>query len=211
MKKICIVGAGGFAREVAWLIDEINEKKTEWEILGYIDENEENIGKELNGYKVIGNIDYLNTLKDVYVVIAIGNGKIREKVENKIKNKKYPILIHPTVIKSKYLSIGEGSIICAGNIITTNIKIGKHTIINLSCTVGHDVVLNDYTTILPDVNISGNVEIGKRTVVGTNAAIIQGINIGSDSMVGANATVTKEIPDFCTAVGSPARAIKFHK
>lgn len=208
MKKIYIVGAGGFAREVAWLIEDINEKKLTWEIAGFIDDNLENLGKELNGYKVLGDMDYLNNQSKANVVIAIGNGEIREKIANKIKKHEFPVLIHPSVIKSKIVEIEEGSIVCAGNIITTNIKIGKYNIINLDSTIGHDVILEDYVTVLPSVNISGNVNIGLRTTIGTGTAIIQGVEIGKDCMIGAGSVVNKAIQNYSTAVGVPARVIK---
>lgn len=211
MKKIYIVGAGGFAREVAWLIEDINEKNPTWEIMGFVDENEDNIGKELNGYKVLGNLEYLNKQEKANVTIAIGTGEIRENISNKIKNHEFPVLIHPSVIISRFVNIGEGTIICAGSIITTNIEIENHVIINLDCTIGHDVNLKNYTTILPSVNVSGNVVIDERTMVGTGSAIIQGIKIGKDSIIGAGSIVVKEIPSSCTAVGNPAKPIKFKK
>lgn len=209
MEKIYIVGAGGFAREVAWLIEDINEVSPTWEIVGFIDENSDLIGKELNGYKVLGGIDYLNNQEKANVIIAIGTGEVREKLVSKIKNHIFPILIHPSVIKSKLIQIGEGTIICAGSIITTNIEIGKHVIVNLDCTIGHDVILKNCTTILPSVNVSGNVIIGESTMIGTGSAIIQGLEIGSNTIIGAGSVVTKNIPSYCTAVGSPARPIKF--
>lgn len=208
MKKIYIVGAGGFAREVAWLIEDINEKNPIWEIMGFIDENEENIGKELNGYKVLGNLEYLNKQEKAYVIIAIGTGEVRESISNKIEKHEFPVLIHPSVIISKFVTIGEGTIICAGNIITTNIEIGNHVIINLDCTIGHDVILRNYTTILPSANVSGNVIIGEKTTIGTGSAIIQGISIGKQCMIGAGSVVNKVISDYVTAVGIPARVIK---
>lgn len=209
MEKIYIVGAGGFAREVAWLIEDINEKNPTWEIAGFIDENKDNVSKELNGYLVLGDIEYLNKQEKANVVIAIGTGEVRENLSKKIKNHRYPILIHPSVIKSKYITIDEGTIICADSIITTNIEIGKHVIINLDCTIGHDVILENYTTILPSVNVSGNVVIDERTMVGTGTAIIQGLKIGKDSIIGAGSVVVKDIPNGCTAVGNPAKPIKF--
>ncbi|MGL5613393.1 acetyltransferase [Cetobacterium sp.] len=208
MKKIYIVGSGGFAREVAWLIEDINEKNPTWVIMGFIDENEDNIGKELNGYKVLGNLEYLNKQERAYVTIAIGTGEIRESISNKIENHEFSILVHPSVIMSKFVAIGEGTIICAGNIITTNIEMGNHVIINLDCTIGHDVILKNYATILPSANISGNVVIGEKTTIGTGSAIIQGISIGNQCMIGAGSVVNKAIMDYATAVGIPARVIK---
>lgn len=212
MKDIVIIGAGGFGREVAWLIEDINKENKEWNFLGFVDDNEEIQGKEINGYKVVGNIEWLKN-QELYVVNAIGDPIIKKKVMERLQGSKnkYPVLIHPSVIYSDKVTFGEGSIICAGNIITVNIEIGKHVIINLDCTIGHDAKIGDYSTILPSVNVSGNVDIEECVSVGTGSAIIQGIKIGNNTIVGAGAVVVKDLPANCTAVGSPAKPIKFHK
>lgn len=209
MKKLVIIGAGGFAREVAYLIEEINRNKLEWDLLGFIDDNKDNLNKELNGIKVLGTTEDLNNFsEDIYSVIAIGNGKVREKIVKKLKNRKFAILIAPSIKISKTNEIGEGSIICDGNLLTVNIKIGKHNILNLDCTLGHDAVLEDYVTVLPSVNISGNTNIKKGTTLGTGTKIIQGINIGRNVIVGAGTVVIRDVEDDVTIVGNPARIIK---
>lgn len=208
MKDIVIIGAGGFGREVAWLIEEINMKTPTYHLLGFIDDSLE-VGYELNGYKVIGNTEWLKD-KDFFVVCAVGNPITKKKIILQLKNTKirYPILIHPSVNISSYTKIGEGSIVCAGNILTVNILIGKHVIINLDCTIGHDAVIEDYCTILPSVNVSGNVKIEECVSVGTGTQIIQGLCIGNNSIIGAGAVVTKDIPNKVVAVGAPAKPIK---
>ena len=136
--------------------------------------------------------------------------KIIQKVTEINPNIKFAILIDPSVVKSDLVEIGEGSIICAHTIITVNIKIGKHVIINLDCTVGHDAVLYDFVTLYPSANISGITEIGPCSELGTGMQIIQGKRIGAYTIVGAGAVVVKDIPDASTAVGNPAKPIKFH-
>lgn len=211
MKDIVIVGAGGFGREVAWLIEDINRVNKEWNIIGFIDDNEDIQGDELNGYKIIGNIEWLKN-QELNLVIAIGNPITKKKILQRLENSKnvYPVLIHPSTIYSDKVSFGEGSIICAGNIITVNITIGKHVIINLDCTVGHDAILGDYTTVLPSVNISGFVTTEECVNIGTGTAIIQGVTIGENTIIGAGSVVVKNLPANCTAVGIPARPIKFN-
>ena len=210
MKDIVIIGAGGFGREVAWLIEDINKVNNEWNIVGFVDDNKSIQGTEINGYKVVGDIDWLEK-QEVFVVNAIGNPVIKKKVMDKLDGSKniYPILIHPSVIYSERVTFGEGSIICAGNTLTVDIQIGKHVIINLDSTIGHDAVIGDYSTILPSVNISGCVNIDKCVNIGTGSAIIQGMKIGNNTIIGAGSVVTKDLPENCTAVGVPAKPIKF--
>jgi sugar O-acyltransferase (sialic acid O-acetyltransferase NeuD family) len=212
MKDIVIIGAGGFGREVAWLIEDINKIKNEWNIIGFVDDNEVIQGTMVNGYKVVGNVNWLKN-QELHVVNAIGAPLVKKKIMKRLEVSKniYPVLIHPSVIFSDRVLFGEGSIICAGSIITVNIEIGKHVIINLDCTVGHDAVIGDYTTVLPSVNISGFVKIEECVNVGTGSAIIQGVTIGENTIIGAGAVVIKDLPANCTAVGSPAKPIKFHK
>lgn len=214
MRNIAIFGAGGFGREVAMLIEQINQKEETWNILGYFDDGVK-VGTELYGYKVLGGIKELNNLEeDLSLVFAIGDPKIKKKVIENINNShlSYPILIHPSVLMGrKDTIIGEGAIIAAGNILTVNINIGKHVILNLGCTVGHDTVIRDYSSFMPSVNISGEVEIGEGVYVGTGVKIINQLEIGAGTIVGAGAVVAKTLPANCTAVGIPAKPIKFHE
>ncbi len=211
MKNIVIIGAGGFGREVAWLIEDINKTNGEWNIIGLIDDNEEIQGKEIDGYEVIGNIEWLKK-QNLYVVNAVGDPIIKKKIIQRLEgsNNQYPVLIHPSVICSEKVQFGEGSIICAGNILTVNISIGNHVIVNLDCTIGHDAKIGDYSTVLPSVNISGFVELGECVSVGTGSAIIQGLTVGKNVIIGAGTVVTKDLPANCTAVGVPAKVVKLN-
>lgn len=214
MKQLIIYGAGGFAREVAWLVERINKVNPEWNILGYIDDNQDNHGMIINGYPILGGADYLDQFENIAVTIAVGKSITREKIVLKLLDKKqlyFPNLIDPSVIFSQEIKFGHGAIICANTVLTTNIEIGNFPIINLNCTVGHDVVIEDYVTLLPSVNISGNSLLQKCSDLGTQTIVIPQKTVGAYSIIGAGAVVTKDIPKNCTAVGIPANPIKFHK
>ena len=210
MKDIVIIGAGGFGREVQWLIERINKRSKTWNLLGYIDDNVE-IGTIINGYEVLGDIKFLRKYnKKINVVCAIGVPEIRGKIIEKLyslENVSYPNLIDPSVEMSNHIDMGEGNIICAGSILTVNIKIGDFNIINLDCTIGHDDIIESFVTIYPSVNISGNVIIGAKTEVGTGSKIIQNKVVGSDIIIGANSTVAKSLKSAGTYVGTPAKRI----
>lgn len=213
LKDLYIIGAGGFGREVAWLVERINEIESTWNLKGFIDDNTAIHGSLQDDYSVIGGCDYLmNITQEVWVVCAVGSAKIRKKIIEKLKNYanvKFATLIDPSVMRSDRVDIGEGSIICAGTIITVDISIGSHVIINLDCTIGHDDIIHDFVTIYPSVNVSGNVVVGECAELGTGMQIIQGKSIGRESIIGAGAVVIRNIPEKCTAVGSPAKPIKF--
>ena len=210
MKDLYIIGAGGFGREVAWLVERINEQNPTWDLKGFIDDNESLWNTKIDDYQVCGGIDYLKTLDDVYCVCAIGSARVRQLIINKLTNSKvkFATVIDPSVILSKRVQIGQGSIICAGNIITVDINIGNHVIVNLDCTIGHDCNIHDYVTVYPSVNISGCCEIEEGSELGTGTQIIQGKHITSNVIVGAGAVVVKDIEESGTYVGSPVRKIK---
>lgn len=207
MKDLYIIGAGGFGREVAWLVERINEVSPVWNLKGFIDDNESVWGSKEDGYPVLGGCEYLKNTGDVYVVCAVGSAKVRKQIIDKLADSqiKYATLIDPSVIMSKRVHVGEGSIICAGTVITVDVIIGRHVIINLDCTLGHDDIIEDYVTMYPSVNVSGNVRIGQMSELGTGVQIIQGKNLVPETVIGAGAVVVKDIDECGTYVGVPVR------
>ncbi len=209
MEKIAIYGAGGFGREVKMLIDQIDN----YNFVGYFDDGISK-GSKIDGYNLLGGINDLNSFTEkICLVVSIADPKIKFKIINSITNLNvsFPVLIHPSCIIGKNLNkIGEGSIICASTIITINVEIGSHVILNLACTVGHDTKIGSFSSFMPAVNISGEVEIGDKVYCGTGVKIINKIKIGEETTVGAGALVHKNLPPYCTAVGFPAIPIKFH-
>jgi len=213
MEKIAIVGAGGFGREVKMLIDQINLKEKKYEFIGYYDDGLKK-GTVINYNEILGSVeDLANIDYKINVVVAIGSPEIKRSVVEKLTNPKiiFPTLIHPTVlVGNEFVSIGKGCIICASTIITCNIDIKDFVILNLMCTVGHDTIINSYASFMPSVNISGEVVIHEEVYVGTGAKIINQLEIGNQTIVGAGAVVSKTLPEKCTAVGIPAKPIKYH-
>lgn len=210
MKNIVIIGAGGVGRETSLIIQQINELEPTWNLIGFIDDNKDNWGKVINGYSVIGGIDSLEFLTpDTYVLIAIANYEVKKKIVNKINSKlKFATIIHPKVWVHDYMTIGEGTIIYEGAILTANIEIGNHVIISPKCGVGHDSIIKDYVSLLWNVNVSGNDIIEEGVMMGSGSTVIQGKKIGKGSNIGAGAVVIEDVDSFSTAIGVPAKVIK---
>ena len=206
MKKLAIVGTGGFAKEVFCLISDLGLEKN---FVCFFEPNyDASIHSNLKLFErpifPLSDIDI-----DLHVItIAISNSKIREKIVNQLPNNiEYITLIHPNVINSKFINIGIGSIICAGSILTCDIKIGKHSHLNLKTTVGHDCTINDFFTTAPNVSISGNCIIDKHVYLGTSSMLKQGLTITSNVTVGIGAVITKNIIKSGVYVGNPAKEL----
>jgi sugar O-acyltransferase (sialic acid O-acetyltransferase NeuD family) len=142
------------------------------------------------------------------VMVAIGDSKQRYDIVQRLpKSTKYFTFIHPTALILDSVSIGEGSFIGANSILTTNIKIGKHAILNRGNQIGHDCVIGDYFSAMPGAIISGNVIIYDCVYMGSNSSIREKLSIHSLSTIGMNSAVVKHIEDAGTYVGVPAKIL----
>lgn len=213
MKKIAIIGAGGFGREVKMLIDQINKIENKYTFIGYFDDGKEK-GSFVNGFPILGNIAEINSIKeDLAVVLALGNPIFKKNAIELISNPKiyFETLIHPSVIiGDDDVKIGKGTIVCAGTIITCTIEIQDFVTLNLACTIGHDTIIENFVSIMPGVNVSGEVILKEGVYVGTGAKIINQVTVGQYTIIGAGAVVSRDLPKNCTAVGIPAKPIKIN-
>lgn len=199
MKK-GIVGNGGFGREVYYSMTKEEQSNTVFFV------EDEYYNKSQDNTSPLSKFN-----KDEYeVIIAIGDSLIREKIVKKLpSDTKYFTYIHPSVqIYSSDVKIGEGSIICGGSILTTNIVIGKHSHLNLLTTVGHDNIIRDYFTTAPGSKISGNCNIGKHVYFGTNSSVREKITICDNVTIGLNSGVVKDINEEGIYAGLPVKKIK---
>lgn len=195
-----IVGAGGFGREVYWSMDSIERQDVVFFVEDEYWDNSNELIKPLSEFNP----------NEYELVIAIADSVSREKIVNSLpKETKYFTHIHKNVqIHDPSVKIGEGSIICAGTIITTNVIIGKHSQLNLLTTIGHDNIIGDYFTTAPGVQISGNSIIGNRVYFGTRSCNKQKTNICDDVIIGLNSGVVKDINEPGTYIGTPCKKIK---
>ncbi|AER67526.1 sugar O-acyltransferase, sialic acid O-acetyltransferase NeuD family [Thermovirga lienii DSM 17291] len=208
-KPLVIIGAGGLGREVAWLVEDINRKEKVWEFIGFIDDFKEGFTPE--GYPIIGKTEDLYDMREkLHLALAVADASIRKRLACELKGAgfEFATLIHPSAMMSRHVRIGEGSIICAGSIITTNVVLGSFCIVNPGCFIGHDTVLSDFVSLMPGVNVAGDVRIGEGAYLGLSACVINMRSIGDGSIIGGGAAVVHDIPSRVVAVGVPARVIK---
>jgi sugar O-acyltransferase (sialic acid O-acetyltransferase NeuD family) len=212
MEKIAIIGAGGFGREVLDIIDACNQIKPIYKPLGFIvDPIYAKPGEIVNDLPILGGFDWLEQhAGDVFITCGVGPSHLRYQLIQRAKaiNTRFINLIHPSVIKTRWISMGEGVIITAGCILTNQIMIGDHVHLNLDCTIGHNSVLQDFVTLAPGVHVSGNVQLETGCYIGTGANIIEKLVIGEWSIIGAGSTIINNVPPNTTVVGNPGKIIK---
>jgi sugar O-acyltransferase (sialic acid O-acetyltransferase NeuD family) len=215
LAPIAIVGAGGFGREVLLLLHQINQVRPTWQIQGFYDDNTRQPAT-INGVPYLGPLaDLLRVNTPLALVLAVGDPRVKARLRQQISGAGFyfPVLIHPGVANDafQFNQIGEGSIICQSTILTTNVVLGRHVLLNLGCTIGHDAVLGDFCSLMPQVNLGGGSQLQPGIFVGTNATVLPLIRIGENAIIGAGTVVNRDLPAHCTAVGVPAKVIKHHE
>jgi sugar O-acyltransferase (sialic acid O-acetyltransferase NeuD family) len=191
MKKV-LIGNGGHAREV---MAQMGLKLTRFVDDEFVDEDSLPISQ-------------FDPTKHA-AMVAIANSKDRYDMVQKLpKETQFFTFIHPTALIMGDVEIGEGSFIGAHSILTTNIKIGNHAILNRGNHIGHDCRIGSYFSAMPGSIVSGNVTIYGLVYMGTNSSIREKLSIHSLSTIGMNSAVIKNIEDSGTYVGCPAKIIK---
>ena len=211
MKDLYLIGGGGFATEVLFVIERISKIEKKWSSIFIIDDNIE-INEKIRDYEVKGNVDYLSNLnQDIDVVITINDSKIRKEIVEKLKDSKnisFPNIFDTTsIVDEKQLTIGEGNIIMHYVILSTNLHIGSFNIFNSYTGIGHDGVMGDYNSFNPRVAISGNVVMNDLNNFGVNSTVLQNKKIGSKNQVWLNTTIVKNLKDGGTYFGIPAKKV----
>lgn len=210
MKKLIIVGASGFGRELTQYIEDINfhGKEPEWKIIGFIDDNIHALGDNNHEYKVIDTIQSHTPKEDTYYVCALAFPKVKEKIVNLLKSRgaAFVSIIHPTARVSRYASIGEGCIITPGSNVNIDAHIGDFVSV-LASGVGHDASVDDFSTLSGHVCVNGHVKIGKGAYVGCGALLAPSVKVGDGATVGIGSVVISNVKANTKVFGNPAKKL----
>lgn len=214
-RPIVIVGAGGHGREVLQLIRDIDATGAApgWDCLGFLVDAAylAQAPATVGGLPVLGDLSWLAARPEVAVAVAIGAPAARRRMVRHIQAQgahAFPVLVHPRAWIGANVTLGEGTLVCAGAMLTVDIRVGAHVHLNVASTLAHDDVLEDFVTLSPGVHLAGNVVLGQGAELGTGCAVIPRCTVGAWSVLGAGAVVTGAIEADCTAVGAPARVVK---
>lgn len=150
-------------------------------------------------------------LKMLPVISSVGAPTLRKKFIELWPGKHYGTLFAKNATVASNTMIGEGCYIGPSTVITTNVDIGNHTLVNVAATVQHDSIIGQYCTIGPNVSIGGNVTMGDGVFVGIGAVVANDVTIANGVVIGAGAVVpphTRLDTENGVYVGVPAKLIK---
>lgn len=212
MQDIVIYGAGGFGREIACLLNAINQSTPQWNFLGFIDDGV-SVGTSNRFGKVLGDLAFLNDCPEkLAVVISVANPSILEKLAATITNTNiyFPNIIAPNVniFDNESFTIGKGNLIFFGCRISCDVTIGDFNLLNGAVSLGHDVKLGNYNVLGPSTRISGETIIGDQNFFGVQSIVLQGLKIGNQTRIGVNSVIMRNTKDHSLYHGNPAKKIQ---
>ena len=206
--RVIIVGAGGHGEVMA---DALLQSGLEGvEPLGYVDDQPALVGCRRQGLPVLGTIASLPDIPHEAVIIAIGDNARRAALFGRLTKagERFATIRHPSAIIAPDVTIGAGTVICAGVIVNPGAVIGANVILNTGCSVDHHNRIGDHSHVAPGARLGGEVSIGEGTLVGIGATVMPGRQTGPWSAVGAGALVHKNVPSRVTVVGVPATPLR---
>lgn len=201
MKKIIIIGASGFGKEIAWVIDRMNHAGCELGLIGFCDDAPGKQTGTFAGFPLFGRLeDAAAQLPGSRFICAIGNNRARQFVVARAcaAGLLPHTIVDPAAVIAPDTTIGLGSFIGIGSIVSAGAVIGSHVIVNHQACVGHDVTIADFAQVCPGARISGGCDIGEGALLGTNAATIPLTKMGAWSTLGAGTTALSSISDHTT-------------
>lgn len=211
-RPVLIVGAGGFGRETAALLEELRAHG-EFEAAGFADDSDELQGSTIAGLPVLGPVHIASESDEYGVVVTVGNPRSYDS-KHRIVGRldlnpgRYVTLVHPTASLGSEVTLGEGTIVLAGCVATHGVTIGRHVAIMPNVVLTHDDEVGDFAILGAGAKLGGGVKVGAGAYVGSGASVRESTSIGAGALVGMGAAVVSDVPPGETWVGVPARPLQ---
>lgn len=199
-KEVWVLGGGGHAKVAVATLQSAG-----WTVAGIYDDDPSKQGRQVLSAKIVGATPELDSWQTEprAAFIAIGENSVRARVAELPAD--WVVAQHETAFVHPSVSVGGGTLICAGVVIQPDTRIGQHVIANTSCSIDHDCIVQDFAHIAPGVTLTGGVHIGEGAFVGAGSTILPGVKIGAAATIGAGSVVLRDVDAGAKVVGVPAR------
>lgn len=208
MKKLWIVGAGGFGREMYVWARQHPDHGRAWKVEGFLDDNAQAL-RAFGDFAPIAPLTGHAVDPAALYLCGLGLPPVKEKLLRPLlaAGAEFLTFIHPRALVGDRVKLGRGVVLCPGAIASADITLGDFVMLNLHATVGHDASVGAWSTLSAHCDVTGRVQVADRVFMGSQASIIPGKSIGSRSVLGAGAVVINDVPADVTVVGNPARVL----
>ena len=209
---LVFLGAGGTARDVLSLVEDLNRDQERYRCVALLDDDKKLWGREVQGVPITGPLADVKRFDSAQFVNTLGssrNYRCRYDVPARLglSTKRFETLIHPTAVLSSSATVGEGTIILPHVVLLSDVTVGDQVLILAGSILNHDDRIGDYAILASAVNLSGAVEIGSCSYIGSGACLILGIRVGENALVGMGSVVLKNVAPSTVVAGNPARLL----
>ena len=206
-EPLVLVAASGLAREVLGTV----EAGDAFDVVGMLDDARP-VGELHGGVAVLGTVETARRHPGARFLVCAGKGRTREALVGRLASAgigadRFATLVDPSVRVPSSCSVGAGSIVLAGAVLTADVTVGRHVVLMPHVTLTHDDDVDDFATLCAATTLGGGVHVGARAYLGMASSVRQGLEVGDDAVLGMGAVLTRDLPPGETWVGVPAREL----
>ena len=209
-KPVIIFGASVIAKDA---LDIFNSNSIV--VYGFLDDEEENHGKEINTVSILGSTDDHGFTKLIgqkcEAFVATDDNELRKEYVDYLKDtrKVMPMnAVHQTATISGSFAIGHGNFINTGAILSNDGKMGDHNVINSRVTIEQEVEIKNFVQIGAGTIVNSKTKIEDEVFIGSGVTIVSGVKIGKGARIGAGSVVVGDVEAGKTVFGNPAVEVK---